>query len=548
MPGRALLIDKDADFAARLEAVLGRHAFDVETCSTGREGLERAKSTHPGVIILCVELEDTSGYSVCAKIKKDPDLKGIPLVITSEKATQETFDHHKKLKTRAQLYLMKPFDPELLVAELRPHLEGAADVDNGDPSGSDAEMMVGEGVVEIEDIDVENASEDGEGNPETIGDDDAFGDAGAELDEAIASLSDEPPPLPDELGIEGMAGLPQEYDEDDIRTTIGQIPNDLGEPVPVPQSNRSSIDIPQSDLLRRLKEAERARDEAVALERSTQAQLKALAAGASQLPAASHASREALAIKKELNSKEREILALRDSLQQRDRQLLDAKDREAELEEKVVQAEDASSRSDRARVEAESRIAGAEARAEEIDRSSRAKIEELDGQLEEARSYIHQLEGELSESREQAEGLRGDVADRDNWIADRDAWIAERDERIRDLESSLEASRSEAAGLRDDLQAAREEIEGLTARAEGLEKDLEEARGEIDALRGALSDTEDRLARALRRIREDEDIRGKAKQALEITINLLNEAEYSGEGDVDVIAETADGVEGEARE
>src|SRR5688572_1613902 len=56
-----------------------------------------------------------SGYSICNKLKKDNDLKGIPLIITSKEATPETFAQHKKLKTRAEDYLIKPFsDAELI--------------------------------------------------------------------------------------------------------------------------------------------------------------------------------------------------------------------------------------------------------------------------------------------------------------------------------------------------------------------------------------------------------------------------------------------------
>jgi CheY-like chemotaxis protein/predicted nucleic acid-binding Zn-ribbon protein len=522
MAGRALIIDKDADLAERLADALGRVGLEVETRATGREGMERAKASPPSVIVLCVELDDTSGYSICAKIKKDAALKPIPLVITSEKATQETFDHHKKLKTRAQVYLMKPFEPEALVEALKPLVDLGA---SADLPIEDVEPLPGE----------ETAAHDALGSS-TVSEQDP--DTGAELDEAIASLSDQPPPLPDELsdelqdhvGIESAAGLPEEYDEDDVRTTIGQIPtsNDVSGP------RSGSVDLPPQELLRRLKEAERARDEAIASERSTQAQLQALAAGASQLPAASSASREVLAVKKELNAKEREVLELRDRLQERDRQLLDARDREAELEERVVQTEEARSQADRARVEAESRIAGAEARAEEIERSSKATIADLDTQVDQARAEIERLEGELTETREALEKLRAVLAERESTleareqdVAERDAALAARDARIGELETRLTERDEELVQTRGELEASQQEREALSGRIEALERELDEARGEIDALRSGLSDTEGRLDDAVRRIRDDEEMRAKARQAMEIALNLLSSADYA---------------------
>ncbi len=77
----------------------------------GKEGLDKASADRPDAIILCVELPKMSGYSICNKLKKDDQLKSIPLIITSREATHETFEQHKKLKTRAEAYLIKPFAP-----------------------------------------------------------------------------------------------------------------------------------------------------------------------------------------------------------------------------------------------------------------------------------------------------------------------------------------------------------------------------------------------------------------------------------------------------
>ncbi len=518
MSGKALIIDKDPAFADQLGAALAAMGHSVEVCSTGREGMERARTLQPDVIVLCVELADTSGYSICAKIKKDDGLKAIPLVITSETATQETFDHHKKLRTRAQLYMQKPFEPRDLIREL-----GSLGVPL---SGSSRDMPILD-ADELDELAADTSHHDALGGPTFEG---SSIDSGAELDEVLASLSDGP----GELGIDGEVGMQAGYDEDDVRTTIGAMPSGLDWTPLDAQPKSGLMALAPPDLVKRLKEAERARDEALAAERSTRAQLEALASGASQIPAANPATREVLAIKKDLNTKEREILELRDRLQEKDRLLLAAREREAELEERVVQTEESRSAADRARVEAESRIAGAEARAEEIERSSRAAIDNRDGQLDDARLQIDGLEQDLDRSRQQAEGLRDDVAARDATIeelqgevSERDLALASRDARISDLEGTVHQRDEQVAGLEAELGRAREEILGLSDRIAGLERDLEESRSETDALRSALSDTEDRLRRAIARIRDDEDARLKARQALEITLNLLGEAEYA---------------------
>src|SRR5437870_4713698 len=92
--------------------------FAVKLLDDGKDGLDLAKSERPDLIVLCVELPKMSGYSICNKLKKDNDLKGIPLIITSKEATPETFAQHKKLKTRAEDYLIKPFAESELVEKI----------------------------------------------------------------------------------------------------------------------------------------------------------------------------------------------------------------------------------------------------------------------------------------------------------------------------------------------------------------------------------------------------------------------------------------------
>ena len=100
--------------------------FDVELVGDGTQALQRAKDAPPDLILLCVELPKMSGYSICNKLKKNPSLKDVPLVIMSSEATPDIFEQHRKLKTRAEEYLIKPFDMNELLGKIRPLLDGGA--------------------------------------------------------------------------------------------------------------------------------------------------------------------------------------------------------------------------------------------------------------------------------------------------------------------------------------------------------------------------------------------------------------------------------------
>ena len=123
-----LLIDAEKDFADPVAQAIRAMGYDCVWVADGKDGLDKASATHPDAIILCVELPKMSGYSICNKLKKDDALKNIPLIITSREATHETFEQHKKLKTRAEAYLIKPFSPEDLQPILQEYVKGGGAV------------------------------------------------------------------------------------------------------------------------------------------------------------------------------------------------------------------------------------------------------------------------------------------------------------------------------------------------------------------------------------------------------------------------------------
>src|SRR5512137_328707 len=118
MSKTVLLIESDAPFARDMSAALEAKGFAVRSTPDGKEGVELARALRPDCVVLCVELPGLSGYSWCNRLKKDDTLKRIPLVITSAEATPETFEQHRKLKTRAEDYLVKPFPPATLVERI----------------------------------------------------------------------------------------------------------------------------------------------------------------------------------------------------------------------------------------------------------------------------------------------------------------------------------------------------------------------------------------------------------------------------------------------
>jgi CheY-like chemotaxis protein len=115
MADRILLcIEPDSGTVDEIRRELGPYGFRIESIPNGDEAIEWGKTNHPDLIILSVEPRKV-GYAICNKLKRSPSLREVKLILISSEETLATFEQHKKLKSRADEYLLKPLDmPELL--------------------------------------------------------------------------------------------------------------------------------------------------------------------------------------------------------------------------------------------------------------------------------------------------------------------------------------------------------------------------------------------------------------------------------------------------
>ena len=115
---KVLVFESDGAFAQILSVGLAGYGCEVKVVDDGEVGIEVASKDKPDLILLTIELPRMNGFSVCNKLKRHGDLKSIPLALLSSDATDETFDQHKRLRTRADAYVHKPVSVDGLVAQL----------------------------------------------------------------------------------------------------------------------------------------------------------------------------------------------------------------------------------------------------------------------------------------------------------------------------------------------------------------------------------------------------------------------------------------------
>jgi len=113
---KLLIVDDDPDILDLLETTL-QEEFQVTTASTGGEALEKLRDEPPNLLVLDYILPDLEGPQICKTIRKDPLLLNLPILMLTGKGEIE--DKVGGLEAGADDYMLKPFDPQELIARLR---------------------------------------------------------------------------------------------------------------------------------------------------------------------------------------------------------------------------------------------------------------------------------------------------------------------------------------------------------------------------------------------------------------------------------------------
>jgi CheY-like chemotaxis protein len=104
-----LVVDDDPVIQKLLQVNFEMEGYTVVTASDGLEGLERARSEAPDVIVCDIMMPRMDGLEVTRALKGDPNTAAIPILLLSAKAQQA--DVAAGQASGADDYVTKPFDP-----------------------------------------------------------------------------------------------------------------------------------------------------------------------------------------------------------------------------------------------------------------------------------------------------------------------------------------------------------------------------------------------------------------------------------------------------
>jgi len=119
---RILVVDDEEDIRNMLRFRLEALNYEVFEAEDGQEGLDKARSTKPDLVILDLMLPKIDGFKVCRMLKFDEKYKHIPIIMFTSRGEKKNKEVGKEMG--ADLYVTKPFEPEGLLKQIEELLEG----------------------------------------------------------------------------------------------------------------------------------------------------------------------------------------------------------------------------------------------------------------------------------------------------------------------------------------------------------------------------------------------------------------------------------------
>ena len=120
---KLLIIDDDARLRESLAEVLELEGFECHQAATAGEGITLARKVMPRVVLMDIQLPDSSGFQICATLRKESK-QMVLLMMTGRFLSSE--EKTQGFELGADEYLTKPFDPQELAVRIQQLLSRSA--------------------------------------------------------------------------------------------------------------------------------------------------------------------------------------------------------------------------------------------------------------------------------------------------------------------------------------------------------------------------------------------------------------------------------------
>ena len=115
-----LVVEDQEDNRRIMRDLFTSNGYKVIEAVTGEEGMTAAETHRPNLILMDVQLPGMDGYEATRRIKANPNLRHIPIIVVTSYALSG--DDVKAFEAGGDGYVSKPFSPRELLAKIREYL------------------------------------------------------------------------------------------------------------------------------------------------------------------------------------------------------------------------------------------------------------------------------------------------------------------------------------------------------------------------------------------------------------------------------------------
>ncbi len=120
MSKRILVVEDQEDNRQILRDLLGSVGYEMTEAWDGEAGIAAVKEQRPDLILMDIQMPLLDGYEATRRIKADPELKSIPIIVVTSYALSG--DEGKAREAGCDAYVTKPYSPRQLLAKIREFL------------------------------------------------------------------------------------------------------------------------------------------------------------------------------------------------------------------------------------------------------------------------------------------------------------------------------------------------------------------------------------------------------------------------------------------
>ena len=115
-----LVVEDQEDNRQILRDLLTSGGFDMIEADNGADAITAAETNRPDLILMDIQLPILDGYEATRRIKANPDLKSIPIIVVTSYALSG--DEDKARLAGCDDYVAKPFSPRALLAKIKAYV------------------------------------------------------------------------------------------------------------------------------------------------------------------------------------------------------------------------------------------------------------------------------------------------------------------------------------------------------------------------------------------------------------------------------------------